>query len=178
MSLASLRELVAFSSAVEMKLIESGGEITAEVEKHMDMLSFVQGEALPAKVDAVQHVLIRFETLADEWKKRAQEIAAVAKGIDSARDRLKDYVKQAMLDNATDELLGGEYRFKLQKVKPRLIIRDEERIPVQYIKQVISSVIDKDMIRADLDKGNSVAGAELESSFGLRAYANKQTEKK
>ena len=168
----SLRDMIGFSSSIESKLLESGGELTPEIEKDLEFLDLLNKTDLPSKVDAVEFTLKRLENLETEWKERAKAIQAVSQGIAKSRDRLKEYVKNALLDHAMDEIKGNAYRIKLNRVKPKLII-DETILDPKYTFKTIVVEIDKEMLRRDLEAGVTVAGATLEASYGLRTYANK-----
>lgn len=169
----TFQDLVHASARLESILIETGGEITPELEGLITELLELKSEALPAKVDGVVLMLDRLETIADEWDAKAQRVLKIAKGCYAARDRLKDYVKQSMQAAGITDLPGNDYRLKLSKAKPRLVI-DEEKLPSLYTMEVTSYVVDKETVRKALEDGTAVPGAQFVDSFTLRDYPNKK----
>lgn len=171
----SLITLVSESNDLERMLIESGGELTPEIEAMLQ----VKGAQLPDKVDAYHFTKDRFATLETYYKERANFYYNIAKQCGAVQDRLVENLKYAMNELHTDELVGHDVKFKLSKSKAKLVIDDPEMVPVAYKTEVITTQIEKEKLRADLEIGE-VAGAHLEPSFSLRTYANtpnKKTEK-
>lgn len=161
----SLSLLVSQASLLEQKLIESAGEITEEIQ---DMLS-VRDEQLPEKVDGYSIVLDRFAALEAYYKERAQFFSEIAKRCEAVQDHLKTNIKNAMTELNVTELSGHDIKFTKTRVKPRLIIEDESKIPKEYKQDVITTKVDKDRLREDLAVG-PIDGAHLEESFSLKIY--------
>lgn len=168
----TLKELVLESGVIAQSLIESGGELTPDIESSLTE----NIAALPSKVDGCQAVLDRLENESDYWKAKADEFYAVSKTISNARERLKDYIKQTMLNNGVKELSGHDIRICLQNSKAKLIL-DESKVPEIYKRQIVSTVIDKDKISEDLKIGVPVEGASLQEVFALKSYMNKTRKK-
>lgn len=167
--------LVNEASALEQMLIDSGGEITPEIENAL----VVKDQLLPEKIDNYSLIMERFEHLSEHYKSRAEMFIQIAKQCQNVQERLKENIKQAMLTLEVEEVQGFDIRFKLSKSKPKVVIFAEEVIPTEYKKEVTTIVVDKDKLREDLSIG-LVSGAKLEQSYSLRTYANtpKQKSKK
>ncbi len=163
----SLYAIVNESMEIEKLLVESGGEITEEIEKALS----VNASELSLKVDGYQHVIERFNSLSDHYKARAEFFRTIAGQCKTAADRLKDNIKNAMIDMGIEEVKGQDMRFKLSPTSGTLIIEDAEMIPVEFKSEVITTEIDKKALKDAAAKGE-VAGVRIEPGFTLRSYAN------
>lgn len=165
----SLVSIVREVATLETLLIESGGELTPEIES---MLT-VKEVNLPEKVDNYEAMLDRLESIEGLYKERAKMFSTAAKSLGNAQDTLKERLKFAMKELGVTELMGHDIRFKLSATKPRLVIDDEKLVPKDYKVEVVTTEVQKDKLAEDLKIG-SVAGAHLEESFSLRKYVNKK----
>jgi len=163
-----LAEMIAEASALETRIIESGGEIPAELEAMIASVDL----GIASKVDGVKFVLERMDLSAAYWANRADESRKVADALDKSTKRLKDYVKALMIESGRTELLGIDYRFKLAKAKPRLVL-DESKLAPLFMTTETVTYPNKEQIRETLNMGIRVEGATLENSHSLRAYPNK-----
>jgi len=170
----SLAELVSQSAYIESKLVESGGELTPELESALATIQL----AIPEKIDAYQFVIERLKVAAAHWKVRAKSAQAVAKGCENGLETLRGAIKAGMLALKADEILGIENRFVLANSKPTLEIFDEAQLPAHCIKEVVEYVPDKDKIRELLEAGSIISGARLVPNKSLRSYMNKSETKK
>lgn len=162
----SLVKIINEVSQLEQKLIESEGSITPEIEA----LLSVSTELLPAKVDNYSMVIERFDALSEHYKERAAFFSKIAKQCENVQESLKENIKFAMKTLNVDELSGQDVRFKLQKVKAKVVIEDESLIPDDYYKSEIVHTLQKDKLKGDLEIG-PIPGAKLEESFSLKTYA-------
>lgn len=157
------------ASRLEAMLVESGGELTPEIEQRLLTVDL----NVAARVDAVHTLLARFETAADYWTERGNESLQVADSLKSAARRLKDHVKRIMVDTGRTDLPGEAIRYKLSNAKAKLIVNEQELEP-EYFKEKVVRAPDQEKIRADLDLGVPVKGAVLEPVYTLRNYPNKK----
>ena len=164
----SLRTLVEISNTVLNQLIESGGELTPEMEAQLAQVEI----NLPVKVDGYAAIMERLEMEEAYWKEKAAKFIAVARGCTNVRDRLKESLKFAMSELGTTEILGNDVKFKLSNSKPKMII-DPDTIDKAYTMQVTTTEIDKKRIEEDLKMGVPVQGARLEETKSIRQYVNK-----
>lgn len=172
MSTTTLKELLHTTNEITDLLIESGGELTPEIEDKMR----VSEVNLPKKIDSYSFILDRLKSEAAYFKQKADFYSSISKACKNAQERLKDNVKHVMISSDESELLGNDIKFKLSKTKPSLHI-DETKISKEYRYQEVREVIDKEKIREDLELGVPVQGASLVPSFSLRTYANKSSDK-
>ena len=165
----SLISLVTQSQELEKQLIESGGEISPEMESAwMDLKS-----TLPEKVDSCAFLIKKCKANHEFYKAQADEIYKIANSFKSVVERINDNVKFTMVENNLTELKGNDVRFLLSKGKPSIKI-DEKELDEAYKHQVVSTEIDKKKVEDDLKLGVPVKGARLIENVALRSYANKR----
>jgi hypothetical protein len=165
----SLSTIVSEMSVIVSAIIENGGELTPELESAFDNV----GTDLATKCDGYAVFMERLETEADYWKAKADSYSKVSKSCKALKERLNDNIKFAMRTLNTDEVKGGDVRFKLSKLAPKVVL-NEEKIPQEYKMQVTEWVPDKERIKVDLQNGCAIEGAGLEDVYSLRKYANKK----
>lgn len=166
-SLQELVNIVTDSSNIERLLIESGGEITPEIENFLS----VKETQLPGKVDSYHFILERMASAQEFYKARSAMFAKAAKAFENAQDLLKERLLFAMDELKTDEIVGNEIRFKKQKAKASLKIDDIKQIPKEYFIQVVSDELQKDALIEDLKVGK-VPGAHMETTSYVKPYPN------
>lgn len=120
----SLYDLVTLSQEIQRKLFEAGGELTPEMEASIIELE----KKLPSKVDGYKFITDELRNNAVLWKKRAQDMAQVAKQYEGYADKLDDIMCLA-LERSGDVLEGVEYYAKRQKAsKQSVVIEDAAKI--------------------------------------------------
>lgn len=165
----SIQQSLEHATKIENMLIESGGEITPEIEQE---LSF-GAKSLEETVDLRFMSLERINKSIEYYKEKAEQFLKIASSLDKSSDFISNSIKQFMVDNQKKELIGTDYRFMISPSKPKLNIIDESLINGVYKKEKIETVLDKDSIKEDLVKGIPVDGCELVEGFTLRKYVNK-----
>ncbi|MGZ3770043.1 MAG: siphovirus Gp157 family protein [Bdellovibrio sp.] len=163
----SLVLLVNEAMQIEQMLMESGGELTEEINKSLS----VNSAELAQKVDGYDHILTRFESLEKHYKARAEFFKTIATQCKAAQDRLRDNIKFAMHEMGVSEIKGNDMRFKMAPTQGMLIIEDESMVPVEFKHEIVTTEIDKKALKDALLKGE-LPGAKLVPGFSLRSYAN------
>lgn len=164
----TLRDLIQQSNDLMLQLAEGGGELTTEMETQLLKIE----TTLPAKIDGYSYIIERLESETEFWKKKSQFYSAIAKSCDGLRDRLRGNIKFAMTEQNVKEIVGYDIKFKLTKAKSSLVI-DEKKLDKKYFDQVVSQVVNKDRVEADLKLGVVIPGAEFVENTALRTYPNK-----
>ncbi len=154
---------------LEKALIESGGLIDEEIEKRLA----IKDLDLPVKVDNYAHILKRLDITSDHFRAQAHFFSQVARGIDSANDRLRENLKQAMEVLATNELKGQNFKLKMSRSKPAVIIENLDLIDGQFVVIETVKTPDKKAIAKHIESGGTVDGVRLEGQASLRIYPNK-----
>jgi hypothetical protein len=166
----NLFEIVAQSNALTEMLLRSGGELTPEGETELDRVS----RALVTKVDSCSIILDRLDAEASLWAERAAYYTRISRSMETARTRIRDMLKAAMVSMDTTEVMGEEVRFTLVKGRAKVVI-DPMMIDPGYKMEKREIVIDKERVETDLRAGNPVTGAKLEDVVSLRCYAAKRS---
>lgn len=154
---------------LEQALIETNGEITELIQDKLK----VKDIELPAKVDSYAHVLKRLETTENHFRAQAQFFTEIARGVDKAHARLKENLKSAMEVMGTNEILGQDFKIKMARSNPKVIIEDIDKIDGQFVTIETVRTPDKKLIAKTLEAGGSVEGVRLEAQASLRIFANK-----
>jgi hypothetical protein len=144
-------------------LMETGGEITPELEEELT----INATALASKADKYDFILARLETEEAHWKAQADRYARVARACANAHDRLRGGIKAAMLGMGVTEIAGENACFKLTRSAPKLVLNERE-LHKDYIIETIVRGPNKDKIKGALKEGLVVAGAQFEDVVALR----------
>lgn len=175
---ATLGELIAQSVTLESLIVraaeERGGEIDRELEAFLETVQ----RDVAHKADAYKFLLDRFETSAAMFYEQAAKFTEAADALDSAQQKLRDRIKEAMGVNGLTEVKGKHWRFRLVKTQPKLVLADnyEKVLPSEYLVVKTVYEVDKAKLRGDLAAGKEVPGAMLQESESLRPYVNKAGE--
>lgn len=165
--MATLKDLLATSNELTQQLVESGGEITPEIDAQL----MVMTDHLPDKVDSYEFVMRRLGHEEEYWSARAEEAARIAKSCKAAAERLKERVKYLMLEHGVNELKGNDSKIVLQNSTPKLVI-DESKLPAKYWITETVSKPNKPLIRQQM-ASEEIPGVVLEPTTALRTYANR-----
>lgn len=158
----NLVQLAQLSASVENALLESGGELTPEIEAMLEVV----GSELPAKVDSYRHILDRLEKSEEFYKDRAKQYQTAAKACANAIDRLKGNIKYAMNALGASKVEGNEFKFTMSKMPSKVVVFGV--VPKQYLKEIISHQPDLDAIRSDLAMGEALDFARIDEVYALR----------
>lgn len=161
----TLMELSEMAQYIDRQLVESGGEITPEIDQLITQLEL----AVPQKVDGYNVVIERLENQMEYVKTHIDSMTKYRRAISSTLDRLKSNIKNYMVVNGKKEVLGHETRFVLTSAKEKLVV-DESLIPENWKMTVTERVADKERIKDALSLGITITGAKLEGGYGLRTY--------
>ena len=159
----SLRELTIKAASLTNELVESGGEISPELEQALIANEF----SLANKIDAYASVLERLDAEIAHWKTQKADADMVLKRLEGAKDRLRDSLKTSGQALGESRLEGQFHKISITPSKGRLII-DEEALDKSYTRVVQSVEADTSRIREALDRGETVAGAHIEPGMIMR----------
>lgn len=163
----SLVVLVQEFAEMDRALIESGGELTPDLEAQMS----ITGENLKGKVDRYKLYMDHLDSRAEYFKAIEYQARDARKLFENHNNSLRANLKMAMDALGVADLYGNDWRFKLSSAKPKMLINEEELDP-KYKKEVTTLVPNKELIEMDLSMGITVKGAYFESSHSLRNYVN------
>lgn len=163
-------------SVVE-QIIEAGGECSE------DTLAVLQGwqAALETKAENIGHVVKRIDGEVEYYKAVEDAARARRKAVEAAQERLKRYLRDAMLTADRRSIKGELFTFSVQDGRERVEIIDPGKLPSNFVKIVEEIKPLSDEIKAALKAGGQVDGAELlrgEAFVTIRAAGknNKENE--
>lgn len=154
----SLIEISATIERILMMIIESGGEVTLE---SFDELKLFRGK-LEQKGESIAFVIKSvIEGRIDRLKAMKEQVCAKLKVEENARDRLRTYLKEAMITTDTKKIKGDLYSVTLQEPSKIVEVIDDKKTPAKYITVETIQKIDSRAILADLKAGIDVPGYKL-----------------
>lgn len=164
-----LIQALAQADTIEQMLIQSGGELTPEIEQALTLSE----EKMIELVDAQHLRMERMEKVAEFYKSKAEQYSKLASSIEKVSKFTKQQIKDYLLLNNKTELVGNEFAFKLSRTAPAVEISDESKVPEIYIKIKTEEVLDKKKLAEDLKKGIEIEGAILKEVYSLRSMIKK-----
>lgn len=165
----TLTSLVAEVAEIETKIIESNGEITPEIET----LLCLNTKELSSKVDNYVGLIQKMEQCEAYYYEKAQFFLTLAKAFDGVKTSCNERMLQALKDLGKDEIKGTDYKFKIYKSPPKLVIDDKEKIPEQFLVIKTDVLIDNAALKTELKSGKPMEGAHLESGHYIKILGNK-----
>lgn len=171
----SLSTLIAESVLLEGNIatwaLNHYGEINPAMEQYYEEVKSLRAD----RVDAYKFVIDRLGVGSDLLRKQAEQFIVAAKALEEAESRIKENMKIGIKTLGADEISGKQWRFKLSEMKPKLVLspKFQEELPPQYL--IIKTIYeaDKERLRAHLEQGAKIPGAQLENVYALRSYINK-----
>jgi len=163
----NLIEIASQSALLEQQIIESQGQISEAMEL---ILGEVQTKLIE-KVDAYEIMMQRLESRSEDYRAYAKQFTGVARSLDQAVGAMKARIRLAMNVMDTKEVSGNAFVFKLSAKTGSLNIHNEDLIPDRFklIKTIIE--IDKPKIKAAIEAGEIVTGAEIIPTLRSQARA-------
>lgn len=175
---ASLYDAQKLTEKIEGLLIESGGELTPELE---DLISFKDYHVkdLMANTDIVATSIERIDHAIEFYKQQIESIKSVVNGLSKAQDALLSNVSLEMEKHSINELCGEFKTFKFKANHPKVELPDDlSLIPSEFIKITVSETADKKLISEALKLGKEIAGCRLVQGKSLKITNTKRLEVK
>jgi hypothetical protein len=159
--MATLFNITAEQRRINDALMESGGELTPELEEAL----LINSENFAVKVEGYATSIHQFEAFADAADAEIKRLMALKKSAQGAAKRLKDNLAYGMEVMGYNKVDMGLHKLSF-RTSTAVNITDEVRIPNQYIK--VETKIDKESLKRDLKAGLVVEGAELVTNRNLQ----------
>lgn len=102
--MSTLFEIVAQANEIEKSLIESGGEVSHELEAQISRVDLTMRD----KIDAYSIVMGRLDVAAEYWAEKANEYYRISKSVKTAKERIKESIKVAMKAMDKTEISGAD----------------------------------------------------------------------
>lgn len=159
--MATLFDITAEQRRINDALMESGGELTPELEEAL----LVNAENFAVKVNGYATSIRKFDALAEAADAEIKRIQAIKKSATNSAKRLKEALAYGMEVMGMDKVDMGLNKLSFRTFTAVNII-DEVRIPNQYIK--VETSIDKMALKKDLQAGMVIEGVELVTNRNLQ----------
>lgn len=156
-------------AALEQKIIENDGELTAKLESELNEIS----AQLSTKVDAYKWRMDRLEAAIEFWQRQEDEAAQAKSTLKNFLKAMQNRIKETMVAMQVTEVKGQKFIFGLSSGKPKLIIDNADDIPENFFIVKTEHVPDNEKIKEALLKDAAIPGAHLEPVWTLRKKANK-----
>lgn len=164
----SLVTMAKMYNAIELDIIENGGELTPAIEQFMSQLDLETSE----KIDAYQFVMKKALVNAEGLRKMAEMYLNAAKALENVESNLKFNIRLHMKERGITEVSGNNASFKLVRSKPKVVINESE-LEDSYCYLETVKKVDKERIENELRQGYMVKGAMLEDVYALKTTVNK-----
>ena len=124
-------------------------------------------DAITAKIDALSAIYLEAE--GDEIKidARIEKLKKLKARAGRTKERVTNIAANFLPAMGKDNAKGDQFAFKRRKFSPRVVVADEKLLPKEYIKEKITTSIDKIAIKKALQNGDEVTGASLEQRQGV-----------
>lgn len=164
---ALLFDAANLSNKIEEILIETGGELTPELE---DLLAFkdYNESQLKASADIVAMTTERLQATINYYEANIEMLNKILSSIVKASDKLISNISEQMYLHNIDSLTGLQRELKFRFNPPSVEIVDESQIPSEFNEIKITQTISKKKIKQSLDLGQIVPGARMVQKRSLK----------
>ena len=124
-------------------------------------------DAITVKVDALSAIYL--EAQGDEVKidREIERLRKLKERAGRTKERVANIAANFLTTMGKDKAKGDQFTFKRRKFPPRVVVADESALPKEYIKEKITTSVDKMAIKKALQNGDEVTGASLEQRQGV-----------
>ena len=164
--ISTLEQLLSTQKQLIEVVIESGGELTPEIEAMLDSLR----EDTLQKVDSTTSFLHMLEDAENRFKIEAERFATARRSLSNLQDRIRERIKLTMMQMGANKLEGNMYDFTVRQSTPALKVDNAERVPSDF--QIVTIDIDRGKIKDALKKGEIAEGCRLEHGLTLSIRAS------
>ena len=145
-------------------------EMYKELQDALENEEVTQEEAADT-FDAINDALsaIYLEAEGDEIKidARIEKLKKLKARAGRTKERVANIAANFLTAMGKEKAKGDQFTFKRRKFPPRVVVADESALPKEYIKEKITTSIDKIAIKKALQNGDEVTGASLEQRQGV-----------
>ena len=153
----SIFDIVNTSIDIQKHLLETGGELTPELEQKLS----VSASELASKTDNYGAILVGLNESLKLWKERQEYVDSMVKKHETLIEKLESNLMYAMKSLGVDRIEGDTSAFKIRKSGGSVNIDNESLIPEEFKKNTVVTTIDKKKILTLLREGIPVEGASL-----------------
>lgn len=155
--MSTFNNLITEYENLDKEIEEAEGVIDGPLEKRRDDLI----ARIPEKVDACAYWMDAEKAEIDMLKARVKEMQEFLQSKERRLESFREYIKVTLSSHNVTKVSGNYAEFSLREAKPK-VVADEDLVPAQYFKEKRELVLDKEMLREDLEAGYMIPGARLE----------------
>lgn len=159
----SLFLISAEMQAIVNDLIESGGELSPEIENSL----IIAKNELKGKAVSYAVVIRSMEYENDVIDSEIKRLSGLKKSRTNSIERLKTALTNAMLSFEIEEIKTETTKINFRK-SHTLEVLDELKVDKKYKTQTVTTKIDKNLIKKDIKNGEKVSGVELKENLNLQ----------
>ncbi len=138
---------------------DADGELSPASEAVLDELIGAESH----KVDGTVRYIRYLEASSAAKNLAAERYLRGAKAENRKADRIKEVIKYYLLSSNRKEIKTELHRVSVQSAggQRRMEVADIGQLPPSYLKTKTETVVDKELLRSDLEAGKTVPGATL-----------------
>ena len=142
---------------------QTDGEITPDLIQVLEAID----EEFSDKVEACCRMIAELKSRSEVAAREGNRLIGKARTHGKKAERLSEYVKENMLRMGTKTIENGLFRATVADNPVSVNVFDVRQVPDKFFKQR-DPVLSKTQIKAAIDEGEEVPGAELQRTKGLR----------
>jgi len=142
---------------------QTDGEITPDLIQVLEAID----EEFSNKVEACCRMIAELRSRSEIAAREGNRLIAKARTHSGKADRLANYVKENMVRMGSKTIENGLFRATVADNPVSVNVFDVEKVPAKFFKPR-DPVLSKTQIKAAIDEGEEVPGAELTRTKGLR----------
>lgn len=121
------------------------------------------------KAENVCKFLTVLETTAEQFRAEEKRISAARKALENKAERVKEYIKESMLNADIEKLSAGTFKLSVSLSPGSVSIDDIASIPARFLTVIPEQYQpDKAAIKTAIKAGEDVPGAHIEAGYTLR----------
>ncbi|MDY0301420.1 MAG: siphovirus Gp157 family protein [Trichlorobacter sp.] len=140
-----------------------------EPDEIENILVEIVANEIEQKTESVCKFIKVLDSTAEQFKAEEERIREARKSLENKAERVRDYMKQALLNANIDKVNAGTFKVSVGLSPGSVTIDDLASIPPRFLTIIPEQhQPDKAAIKAAIKAGESVPGAHIEAGFTLR----------
>jgi predicted RNase H-like nuclease (RuvC/YqgF family) len=146
------------------ELIESGDFTEEELADTLEMIN----DSIELKAEGYAKIIKMQEGNINTLKAEIERLASRKSSLENSIDKLKDNLKQAMIDTGKEKIKTDLFSISVANNPPAVKVIDETVIPKEYYVVKTTETLNKTLLKDILKSGQTIEGVELTQGKGLR----------
>lgn len=138
-------------------------------EETASALAEITAGEIEKKAENYCHFLANLESDIERFKAEEKRIADARKAMENKVSRVKEYMKDALLNANIDKITAGTFKVSISLTAGTLVIDNQSAIPAKFLTVIPEQYVpDKNAIKAAIKNGEAVPGCHIEAGTSLR----------